>query len=564
MKLIKLDFFSLFLIFIITSLFVLSLFLFPGRPATFDANTHISTFTQFSQALKAGDFPVVWLNNFANYGLPVGIVTHQLTNYFGAVITFATSNPVTTYNILVFIAILFTNIFLYFFLRLYFSPVASLLGTFVYCFTPYRIFNIYVRGAMPEVFSGIFLPLILTSMYLFLVRKKIYGLFLLVLSIALLTLNHPMMLVVYSVIFIPYLIYLILSLPNSNKVKLKAFVISLSAIILGVLLCSYYVLPLNLESKYFYNGLADNHLSSSGYLSVANFLVNKWGFFSAGEILTREHVPQFGLFETLILAFGLLFFVYKKFIERSKENLNLLKLVLIMSVLIIFFTTRFADIFFQNIFFLNSIQFPSRFLSALIFLPAILIAFFYNKFPKKIIYIAIVIVVAIFSFPQVYGKNYMLYPENSYFYSKENLYSIMMNTIWSGRSQDYPGRAGQIQIVEGKGVINNERVFNSKRTFDIDASTRLKLVDYTFYFPGWNLYVDSAKSNIEFQDPKYRGVITYVIPEGRHSVLLAFQDTKVRFLGKIMSIASALIFAFLFFLRKRIKNILKLTDYLVG
>jgi len=127
--------------------------------------------------MGSGEFPVVWMNNYANYGLPTGIFVHQLTNYLGGAITFLTHNPNTSYNVLIFIAILLSNFFLYLFLRFYFSPTASFLGTFIFSFTPYHIFNIYVRGAMPEIFSGIFLPLILIALYLFIVKKKTSALF---------------------------------------------------------------------------------------------------------------------------------------------------------------------------------------------------------------------------------------------------------------------------------------------------------------------------------------------------------------------------------------------------
>src|SRR3989344_3728172 len=206
MKLNKLDFFSFFLILIISLFFVIELFLFPGLPVAFDNNTHITDIAQFSKIIGEKEIPVIWMNSISNYGLPMGIVAQQTTNYLGGLITIFTNNPTVTYNVLVFIAILLSNIFLYLFLRFYSSPLASFLGIFISNFTPYRIFNIYIRGAMPEVFSGIFLPLILIALYLLIIKRKTYAFFLLTLFIIGLTLNHPMMLVAYSLLFIPYLI----------------------------------------------------------------------------------------------------------------------------------------------------------------------------------------------------------------------------------------------------------------------------------------------------------------------------------------------------------------------
>lgn len=558
MKLIKFDYLSFFLILIISLFFVLELFLFPGRPATFDSNIHITDIAQFSQIIGEKEFPVTWLNNIANYGLPVGIVAQQFTNYLGGLINFITNNPTVSYNVLVFIAIFLSNIFLYLFLRFYFSPIASFLGIFIFSFTPYHIFNIYVRGAMPEVFSGIFLPLIFIALYLLIVRKRLYAFFLLTLFIVGLTLTHPMMLVVYSALFIPYLIFLLIISNLSKASKIKIFITSSFAFFLGIIICSYYTLPLSLEIKYFYYGLAKNHLTESYYLSFLNFFSSQWYYFTNTEIFTRGHLVLFGLTETIILILGLVYILYKKILRKSKENTKILSFALIAAALAIFFTTKYSGIFFQNIFFLNSIQFPWRFLSALIFIPPIIAAFLYERFPKKILFVVLIVIVSYFSFPQIYGKNFSVYPIQSYLFSKENPYSVQMNTIWTGKSEDYPDKKSQGEIIEGTGKIIKQTLKNSSRSYKIDAKTSLKMVDHTFYFPGWNVYVDNVKTNIEFQNPSYRGVITYNVPAGEHSVLVIFEDTKVRLLGKIISAISFGLFIALFLLRKRIYRVLNI------
>jgi uncharacterized membrane protein len=517
----------------------------------------MSNIAQFSKIISGGEFPVVWMNNYANYGLPTGIFVHQLTNYTGGVITFLTQNPTTSYNILVFIAILLSNFFLYLFLRFYFNPLASFLGTFIFCFTPYRIFNIYVRGAMPEIFSSIFLPLILIALYLFIVKKKTSGLFLLTLFIAGLTLNHPMMLVVYSSVFIPYLIFLLITSSISRNLKIKNFIATSVFMLMGVLMASYYIIPLNFEIKYFYYGLIKNHIDPNSYLSLSNFINPSWYYFTKNEIFPRGHVVLFGLIESITLVIGAVYFLYAKIIQKSKQNLQLLFFALILAVITIFLTTSFSNIFFQKLFFLNSIQFPWRFLSSLIIVPPIIAAFLYDRFPKKIIFFFVIFLVALFSFPQLYGKNFNSHSIQSYYFSKENLQTVMMNTIWTGKSEGYPNKNPQGEIIEGKGKITAETLKNSSRIYSIDAQTQLRMVDHTFYFPGWTAYIDGVKTNIEFQNPDYRGVITYLVPAGKHSVYLAFEDTKIRLIGKVLSVASLMFFAVLLLLRKRVKKVLQ-------
>ncbi len=550
-KFLKIDYLLYLFILIISLLFVADLFMFPGRPANFDSNFHISNIAQFSQILKQGEFPVIWMNNFANYGIPIGIFTHQLTNYLGGTINIFLQNPTLTYNILVFLGIFLTGLFLYFFLRLYFPPWGSFLGIFIFTFTPNHIFNIYVRGAMPEVFSGIFVPLILIALYLIVVRKKIYGYFLLSIFIAGLTLNHPMMLVVYSVFFIPYLFYLLLT---NNLEKITQIKILLSTgifMILGLLATSYYILPLNLEIKYFYYGLIKDHLTGNSFLGLSNFIDPRWYYFTSSEIFPRGHVVKFGLLESLVIGIGFLYAVFTRFISKTKQKQSILYFSLISAAIIIFFNISPSYILFKNLFFLNAIQFPWRFLSALIFIPPIIAAYLYTHFSNKLIFIVIIITVSILSFPQLYGKNFNVYPLESYYFSKVNDHSIMMNTIWTGRSEDYPSKIPQGQIIEGQGKIVSESLSNSSRKYKVKANSDVRMVDHTFYFPGWNVYVDGVNTNIQFQDPKYRGVITYNVPKGTHDVYVVFKDTKVRLLGKALTVFFTLLLAALFVFRKK-------------
>ncbi len=115
-----------------------------------------------------------------------------------------------------------------------------------------------------------------------------------------------------------------------------------------------------------------------------------------------------------------------------------------------------------------------------------------------------------------------------------------MNTIWSGDSKDYPIRRDKAEIIRGTGDITKRVLKNASRTYTIEANTELRLSDNTFYFPGWHVYIDGAETNIEFQDPAYRGVITFIVPKGHHVVKVVYEDTKVRETSKIITVLTLL------------------------
>ncbi|MFA6390674.1 MAG: hypothetical protein WCX78_02960, partial [Patescibacteria group bacterium] len=82
-KLSKTDILNALIIFIISFLFVLDLFVNKGQPASFDEPTHITNIAMFYKSMKEGQFHVTWTDGFANYGMPIGIIAQQVTSYLG-------------------------------------------------------------------------------------------------------------------------------------------------------------------------------------------------------------------------------------------------------------------------------------------------------------------------------------------------------------------------------------------------------------------------------------------------------------------------------------------------
>ena len=526
-----------------------------------DGVIHIITGEMFYQVLRHGnDFPVVWLDGFGNYGMPVGIFAHQITAYLSAGFIFLVQNPVLANNIVCFIGLLLSNIFFYIFLRIYLPQTSAFLAVFLLNLAPYRIINIYIRGATPEIFSNIFLPLIMLILY-FLVKKKSIGWLLgLALVVSLTALTHPMALVIYSFIFIPYFFFLILvqdgsfSLHNlRTNMFLRLTVGVVMAFIIGVALAAYYLIPLSLEIKYFYYGLSKNHLKPDQYLDINNYINTNWYYFTRTEIFTRGHVIKSGLIETIGIITGVLIVISKIARKKSHIYFSFFDFVVLVSLILIFFTTQYSEIFYANINILSQIQFPWRMLSAFIFLPPIIFGFINKKINNPLFLLLFIFFVCVIRFPQLYGKNYLYQPRSSYNSTINNPHSLEMNTIWTERTQDYKVEKNKIEIIGGEGKVQSREVKNSERIYQLKAETPLTLVDHTFYFPGWHVYVDGNDTPIEFQNPLYRGVITYSVPSGEHKVVVKFEDTKIRTLGKYITLVSIFIIIILFLIRSRLK-----------
>ena len=70
---------------------------------------------------------------------------------------------------------------------------------------------------------------------------------------------------------------------------------------------------------------------------------------------------------------------------------------------------------------------------------------------------------------------------------------------------------------------------------------------YTYYFPGWRVYLDGERlRNAALRPEGTYGLLTVDVPHGEHHVLLRWGDTPVRATGKVLTVISiALALAFL-------------------
>ncbi|MFO0703171.1 MAG: hypothetical protein U0525_00385 [Patescibacteria group bacterium] len=515
------------------------------KPANFDAIAHITTIAQYHKSLSDGEFPVGWGDGFANYGLPLGTIAHQIPAYGGAFLTFLTHDVLLSFHIMYLIGAVVSAIFFYILLRKFFSSEAAFFATIIYSLAPYRIINFYMRGAMPEFFSAVWVPVIMLAIYeLHQNHKRLWPYVLLLVGAVGLILTHPMMLVIYAPILFLWFLFFI-------KLDYKYFIGIGVAGLLAIGITAYYFLPLNLETKYLYHGITNSHYAPNQTTSIESFINPTWLYNCTfrNDIFGRCHLIKAGVTETFVLVVAtiitILFLIFRNKPKLKSENKLIFKIwlfALIGGWIAIAFSSVLFEQIYMRVRILGNIQYPWRYLSSYLFMPPILLGVMYEWLKEKrwVVYVSLVLVAFIVfaRFPQLYGKNYTYLPQSYYYFTPLNLHSFMMNTIWSGNTDEYPIKREKAEIVEGRGVIESKQIKNASRIYKINAETNLTVSDYTFYFPGWNVYIDGKLVSIEFQNPNYRGVITFQVPPGEHTVKVMFEDTKVRLLGKYITVGS--------------------------
>lgn len=508
----------------------------PAQPQTFDEWAHLLTLNGFYDSISQFSIPVSWVDTVSNYGSPLGQISHQLTAYISAVFFAITKNTVLSYNLTLLIGSMLGTFLMYRFLRLYFSPLSSLAATILYTFAPYRIANIYIRGALPEFFASAFIPLIAIGIHIAFFRKKLSGLLYIFLGSALLALTHPMMIVLGFSLVLIYLLYVVFSLSNF-KAQFKTIILFGVCSILGVLISSYYLLPLTLEIKYFHQGQIGTSQDTYWFLDIDAFTKEVWNYYSFDTVGIRENRLQLGILEGIVIVAGAILLLYKKWKKQSTPTI--LWWWLVATAVFIFLMSPASTFLYQHISILAGIQFPWRFLIVLICIAPFFLAYILDTLKyKRILCFLVILSIALLRFPHLYGKNYINFPQSRYDFTTVNPHSVNLNTTWSGKSSEYPIKKEKVAVIEGEGTISTLVSSPTFRKYTMDAQTAVRVIDYTFYFPGWNVYINRTPIEIIYQDPDYRGIITYSLPQGNYSVEMIYENTKIRLFGKILSVSS--------------------------
>ena len=275
-------------------------------------------------------------------------------------------------------------------------------------------------------------------------------------------------------------------------------------------------------------------------LGFENFLQEKWGYSSSPGNGVRNAQLQLGVIELLIIVAAAAWLIFAK--KQQSSSKALVSVLMVAAVFYILFSSRLTQPLYQHIYLLSSLQFPWRMLTGLMFIPPLLLALLHSKIRyQHLLFFVVVGCVIFLRFPQLYGKNYVNYPEERYAFAIVNPHNANMNTVWMGQTWDYPIQAEKVEIIEGEGKITASDITTERHSLQVSATSPIRLVDYTFYFPGWTLLVNGTETTPEYQDPSYRGVITYRLPAGEHTVELFYGDTRLRLLAKLVSIGAIVV-----------------------
>ncbi|MCR4264190.1 MAG: hypothetical protein NUV98_05745, partial [Candidatus Roizmanbacteria bacterium] len=153
------------------------------------------------------------------------------------------------------------------------------------------------------------------------------------------------------------------------------------------------------------------------------------------------------------------------------------------------------------------------------------------------------------------GLSFSYWKTDGYFEKPESFYTdIYEGTTdtgesaprWSVRFMSEKPSA-YAQVIEGEADIRTIHHRIITRTYAVTVNgERARILENTLYFPGWFVSIDGKElplTEVSWQDPAYRGLITYFVPQGEHIVEIELRNTRVRAVSELISFGSLFLLA---------------------
>jgi uncharacterized membrane protein len=531
----------------------------PGLYFPMHDDTQPARIYEMAKELAAGQFPVRWVPDLGyGYGYPLFNFYAPLPYYIGAGFNLLGVSAIDSSKIMFIIGILLSGSMMFLLGNRIAGFAAGILSAVLFMYAPYHGVNLYVRGAVGELYAYGFLPLVFLGLYNLLSGFRIKknendkiknGIIAGSMGLAGVLLSHNVLGLI-TVYILSGILICALFLTVFKKLKPGIIYSILGILLLGIGLSAFFILPAYAEKNYTRVG----NLIQGGSDYRQNFVFadqlwnSPWGYGGSGPgrndgmsfMIGKAHMIL-GLFSVMILLY---FLVKREYFKKVKF------LILIFTVFAgsIFMMLPGSLFIWQLLPLFTFIQYPWRFLNFTLLALTILIIYpFVIPTHRVIKYsISVIIISGIIMFNIKYFQPHFLKPavENDYL-SRDNLQYYISKISDEYLTADFvnPTSAETIvnSIISADVSVNNLIERGTLISFSALTSVQSSVTLNLAYFPGWQATIEGVKVPLSSE----KGLFTLTIPAGNHTVELQLRDTPVRTLGNTISFFSLILLVYI-------------------
>lgn len=514
-----------------------------------DGVQHISRLMGTAQSISEGQIIPVIMSNFCNgFGYSWNIFYSPVTAYIPLIFSIFTSSFELMFKLFTILVVFLSGISMYEFVaKVTKNTNVGLLAAGVYIFSSYRFTDMYMRMAISELSSFIFIPIVFHGMYnIFNGEEKDKKSLLLTLGAAGLIITH-IVIAMYTAIFC--FVYLLL---NIKKLKDKQVIKSLGInIILILLLTSFYTIPM-LEHKV----TTQYEVFKEGRMDIEEkLMLNKVDF--KDLFYTEENNFCFEINLVILVGIVLTILAFKKI---DKENRKIYWFSLISGIVCVIMSMRFFP--FEKLpSILRMLQFSFRLLEFSTFFFAFVVSINYSLIIKNFKMIdTLVLCVVTFLLLCPLRKNINF----NKVWSEEKLWPAVEVNENTGRvhagcatfeylpSKAYDNldyikqRENRTYILSGNVTIEKEEENGTNMSIvvsNIENDTSIEL-PYIYYL-GYNVKLQDETGNVQKIDTyeSDNGFIAINLPEGEYgTITVQYTGTILMKISYVVSILTRLSF----------------------
>ncbi len=542
-----------------------------------DARHSVYFLVEFDQSVQDGIWYPRWSPDFAfGYGYPIFNIYGPLPYFVGEAFHLLGMDFVSATKLVFGLTIVASGLAMFLFVRSIMGTPAAVIAALVYVYIPYRIVDIYVRGALAESLTFAFMPLALWSFRQCVHRPGRLAIVGAGLSYAGLLLSNPAVFLLFSPLLAIYLAFLTINQARdaTGGAGMRGWAVGLwkaawpplLGIALGLGVSAICWIPLALEYRYVrvdqWTQGYYNYRSHFSYLF--QLFSPRWGFGTSQPGPHDEMPLQLGAIP-LVLSILSIVAVIKAgdrqvrrqllFFQGATVACILLMLPLSAGIwevlrLVVFaqFPWRLLTLTTVSMAFLAGsvatveADWRGKGLLALMPLCALVIMGTYPYLSPQIVEPAEgpVSLAGLMRFQQSSGEMVGL----TAWVKEKPTWSTLADLYIAGKpittKLDYTSLPPwkQLQI----GSLEYNSVYE-KLIFEATEESRITF--FTFYYPGWHAYLlDEESEKVIRELPivprgKY-GFMTVDLPQGRYKLEMRFEDTLPRTVGQAVSAASVL------------------------
>ncbi len=513
-------------------------------------DTQVARVVVMGKAIRNGQFPVRWVSGLGyGYGYPLYNFYGPLPYYIGGFLYAAGLDGLIATKVVMASGMMLSIFAMYALVTMLFGVASGFVAGLLYGYAPYHAVQLYVRGAVGELWAYALLPLLAIGL-LFLNRpeKRKTGVWIGGLALAGIILSHTIsgyVTVVFYLIGLALYALILLFRRRFHLLRLTSYVLLL---FIGLGLSAFFWLPAFAEMGYtnVAGQIGGGANFRDHFVCLPQLWNSLWGYGGSIPGCLDGMSFKVGKLHVALAVVGFLFGVLNLRRGIFRHSIGLFTIIGFIGVLLV---TTISKPIWEFIPGFAYIQYPWRFLTLIVFAASIVGSSFLMWVPKRLYQVVLIIpfVIAIFILNAKLFIPQISYDRPAAFFESEE------ELTWrvSGVSDEYlprsflkPENASRV----ARGILTSQELLGLRVETEINTETYAKIVTHAqnpvevvlnlVYFPGWKYWVNGVEQTVRVVN----GLPVVMIPSGRSVAELHFTNTPLRTIGNIISILVVLWF----------------------